>query len=172
MVPISKRALRGVSLMLIALPTFVFLFTWVKPVFSIPASLLLAAGCFCGLRRGRGKRQTAGQIEQETSYSFSVPTLLVIVGCALLWTFLAGQGGYFFQNEDHYGRNAILHDLLNHAWPVRFEGTSHALTYYLNYWIVPAALGKAAAALGQDSFAAANAVLFCQTTVFFTLLSF
>ena len=178
MVHIAKTALRDATLALLALPTFVFLLTWVKPAFSIPAVLLLAVGCYCGLSRERRRRRTDQKTDMpaasdEQIYLVSVPTLLVIAACALLWTFFAGQGGYFFQSEDHFGRNAVLHDLLSNAWPVRFEGTSYALTYYLNYWIVPAALGKAGAALlALDPFAVANAALFCQTAVLLALLFF
>ena len=110
----------------------------------------------------------------DTADCFTLPlaALLAVVLCALLWTFLSGIGGCFYQNEDHYGRNAIFHDLLGHSWPVYFDGTPYALDYYVGFWILPALVGKLFAALMGASllWPAANAALFVQTFWFLTLI--
>jgi len=49
------------------------------------------------------------------------------------WTVFSGLGGAFPQKNDLHWRNAILHDLLNYSWPVRYADGS-ALTYYLAFW--------------------------------------
>lgn len=171
MITISRRFLRGAALATLLLPSIVFLLTWVRPVFALPAAAALLAALLLSLRR-RDAEQANLFGDKSDSFSLSCWALLAVVACALVWTFFSGIGGMFYQNEDHYGRNAILHDLLEHPWPVRFEGTSYALTYYIAYWLIPSLVGKAAfALLGEGAcWTAANAALFLQTVWFLVLI--
>jgi hypothetical protein len=168
MLRIPRHALRTLSLFTLLCPTAAFLLTWVRPVFSVPSVLALGGALFFYARRGAQAR-----LHREEDV-WQCPALLFFaaLACAMLWTQLSGIGGFFYQNEDHYGRNAIFHDLLNHSWPVYFEGTPYALTYYINYWILPSLLGKAAALLdARLLWPAANIALYVQT-VWFLLLTF
>ncbi|MDO5377531.1 MAG: hypothetical protein Q4G52_04270 [Clostridia bacterium] len=171
MITLSRRFLRGAAFATLLLPSIVFLLTWVRPVFALPAAAALLAAFVSAMRRPKAERANLFG-EQDDSFSLSRWALLAVVACALVWTFFSGIGGMFYQNEDHYGRNAILHDLLEHPWPVRFEGTSYALTYYIAYWLIPSFVGKAASALlGEGAcWAAANAALFLQTVWFLVLI--
>lgn len=166
MLRLSKRALRRAALVTLLLPTAVFLLTWVRARIAVPSLLLLVLALFFYLRDPRETRL------DDDVWTCSYAMLGTIIACAFLWTFLSGIGGYFYQNEDHYGRNAIFHDLLNHTWPVYFEGTPFALTYYIAYWLLPALFGKGIAALlsTQLLWGAANAALFVQTLWFLLLI--
>ncbi|MBQ8095002.1 MAG: hypothetical protein IJ242_15730 [Clostridia bacterium] len=99
-------------------------------------------------------------------------TVLACLACAALWTALSGIGGFFYQNDDFYGRNAIFHDLLNYHWPVHFPGTEYALTYYIGYWMVPSLLGKITSYLigGQYLWELANIFLYLETVWFLFLI--
>ena len=168
---ISRRDLRCAALATLLLPAVAFLLTWVRPLIAVPCVLAVAAAFFLYVRQsGRIVRGLFG----DTADCFALPlsALLAVVLCALLWTFLSGIGGCFYQNEDHYGRNAIFHDLLSHSWPVYFDGTPYALDYYVGFWILPALVGKLFAALMGASllWPAANAALFVQTVWFLTLV--
>ena len=169
MIVISRRLLRNAALLTLLLPVAAFLLTWVRPVFALPAVAALAAACAL---HGRRAAEANFFGDGEDALRLSVWALLAVIACALLWTFFSGIGGMFYQNEDHYGRNAILHDLLEHPWPVRFEGTRYALTYYIAYWMLPALAGKGAALLGGEGmlWPVANAALFVQTVWFLVLI--
>ena len=170
-VHISRRALRCAALATLLLPAAAFLLTWVRPLAAIPCVAATAAA-FMLYCRGREQADLFGH-SADDDFTLPLSALLAVVLCALAWTFLSGIGGCFYQNEDHYGRNAIFHDLLNHDWPVYFEGTPYALDYYVGFWILPALVGKLLAALMGASWLwpAANAALFAQT-VWFLVLTF
>lgn len=171
---ISRHTLRTAALLTLLIPGVLFLLTWVKAVIALPSAAAALWAFWLYARKARSVplgRDAFGS--EEEAFTLPLLPLLAVIACALLWTFFSGIGGCFYQNEDHYGRNAILHDLLNHGWPVYFEGTPYALTYYLAYFIVPALVGKAACAvLGPGAlWGAANAALFLQT-VWFLVLAF
>ena len=172
MIAISKRTLKNAALVTLMLPPVSFLLTWVKPVVGVPCTLGALAACALYARENRRTHPLDAFGRQDDALRISPLCLLAVVACAALWTSLSGIGGMFYQNEDHYGRNAIFHDLLNHEWPVYFEGTSCALTYYIAYWLLPALVGKGVAALlGAGAlWGAANAALFVQTVWFLVLI--
>lgn len=169
MIHFSRRALRCAALATLLLPAAAFLLTWVRLPVSVPCVLAIAAAFILYCRR----REQADLFGHSADDDFALPpaAVLAVVLCALAWTFFSGIGGYFYQNEDHYGRNAIFHDLLSHSWPVYFDGTPYALDYYVGFWILPALVGKLLSALMGASWLwpAANAALFVQTVWFLAL---
>lgn len=168
----SKHTLRWVALLTLLLPSVAFLLTWVRPLISIPGTVLLAFA-FGSYVRTRKAAEMDAFGDDENVFECRVSVLVMVIACAVIWTFFSGIGGLFYQNEDHYGRNAIFHDLLEHDWPVYFEGTPYALTYYIAYWILPSLFGKMAMLWGHGEWCwpAANAMLFAQT-VWFLVIAF
>ena len=171
----SRRALRIAALLTLLLPAAAFLATWLRPALGLPMAAALVAAFALYVRASNAPaRDVFGH--EDDAFGCPVPVLALVVLCALLWTFFSGIGGLFYQTEDHYGRNAIFGDMLNHSWPVYFDGTPYALTYYIAYWILPALAAKGAAALlGAGAlWPAANAALFVQTVWYLivTLLLF
>ena len=166
MIRVPLARLRRMALLTLLLPEILFLATWVRPLFALPCIAALATAFVL-----YGRKDPAAA--EAPCAEFSVFTLLACLFCALVWTFFSGIGGFFYQNEDFYGRNAIFHDLLNFSWPVRFPGTSYALTYYIGFWILPALLGKlTAGVLGEALlWPAANVFLYAET-VWFLFLTF
>ena len=165
----SRRALRCAAMATLLLPAAAFLLTWVRPLVSVPCAAAVVGALALYTRQRRAPRGLFGDAEDD--FALPLSAVLAVVLCALIWTFFSGIGGCFYQNEDHYGRNAIFHDLLNHSWPVYFEGTPYALDYYVGFWILPALVGKLFAALIGASWLwpAANAALFAQTVWFLAL---
>lgn len=167
----SRRALRALALLTLLLPAAAFLLTWVRPLIALPSAAALLAAYVLYVRENRraAARDVFGQEDDDFECPASVLALTIL--CALLWTLLSGIGGLFYQNEDHYGRNAIFRDMLENPWPVYFEGTPYALTYYIAYWLLPALAGKAVSAVfgAELLWGAANAALFVQTVWVLTL---
>lgn len=171
----SRRTLRCTALCTLLLPATAFLLTWLRPMLGLPAAAALIAAFWLYVRASKSPAQDVFGHEDD-AFECPVSLFILVLLCALLWTFFSGIGGLFYQNEDHYGRNAIFGDMLTNTWPVYFDGTPYALTYYIAYWILPALATKGAAALlGPDALLpAANAALFIQTVWYLviTLLLF
>ncbi|MBQ9007996.1 MAG: hypothetical protein IJ088_01515 [Clostridia bacterium] len=146
--------------------------TWVRLSVSAPCSLALLAAFWLYHVHSGGTELKSVYEKQSEIWDCSWMTVALCFLCALLWTFFSGIGGFFYQNDDFYGRNAIFHDLLEHEWPVRFAGTPYALTYYVGFWIVPALIGKVCAGIGGPEilWLAANYALFAETVWFLFLL--
>lgn len=117
----------------LALPVIIFLLTWIRPLVGVPATLLVSFALFLAIRK-----------KYDFSIKLSKKTALITIGIALAWCFLGGQGGFWYQSEDHILRNAIFRDLIYHPWPVVFEKHDVLLNYYIGYWLLPALFGKIA----------------------------
>lgn len=103
---------------------------------AIPATaLLLAAWIFILLNA----RKT-----QSAVYEIKIKSIVFISVVLLLWCYIAGQGGFFYQSSDHQYRNAIFRDLVAFRWPVVYEQTGRSLVYYIGFWLIPASIGKVA----------------------------
>jgi len=84
---------------------------------------------------------------------------------------LAGVGGIGYQNYDYFKHNAIMHDLINHTYPVIYNahpdqgiGQPSPLVYYIAYYLPAALLGKLV-----GSTKAAFIFLFLQTLVILSI---
>jgi len=154
----------GYSLLLISV--VVFLVTWMQWYIGIPASLLLSFGFYKISRNIK---------EDNRVLSISKQTIVLIFALVLAWVLLSGVGGAFPQKADMHWRNAILHDLINYSWPVRYsDGFDSSLTYYIAFWMVPAIFGKIAVlfAGAQAGWIVANIVsaLYCAVIIFAVML--
>ena len=166
----SRRFLRCAALLTLLLPAAAFLATWLRPAFGLPMAAALIAAFALYVRASRSPARDVFGHEEDV-FECPAALLALVLLCVLVWTFLSGIGGLFYQTEDHYGRNAIFTDMLTNTWPVYFEDTPYALTYYIAYWLLPALAAKGAAAiLGAGAlWPAANAALFIQTAWFLTI---
>lgn len=97
--------------------------------------------------------------EEEIIFIHLWDFLLAIFLC-ILFIWLTGLGGKYYQTWDNHARNAIFRDLIYQAWPVIYEKTGNALVYYHIFWMFPAWMGKL---FGWDI---ANIVLFLQGVLF------
>lgn len=145
------------SLAYLALPVLLFLALWLKPVFAIPALLTTSAG-IVGLWR------TYPQREETRKRGNWLPCAAV----ALVATALSGAGGIGLQNWDYDKHNAVLHDLLTHPIPVRYESAGDPaltgpLVYYMGWYMPAVAVGRA------FGWAAANVTLFLWSFLGLTL---
>jgi len=143
---------------LIAIPVALFFALWFQPLLGIPAAAVVLWG---GWRLG-------GMVVPSPLPSRAAMAWLAFL--AIVWTWVAGLGGFFQQMPDHNFRNALLHDLIGNSWPVVWtapEGTV-ALDYYLAWSLVPALVGKIA---GWTAATLAMAAI-CATGAFLVLVLF
>lgn len=171
MVQIDLRKLKMTTLITLSLPIIIFLFGWVKLALALPLALLVGASLYI---IDRGYKQDNKIEEKQNTLEISRGGFLFLIFAALLWCFLAGQGGFFHQTEDHNFRNALFRDLINRPWPVSYKSSNTALVYYFSYWMIPSSLGKASllfASAGQ-AWVIGNFFLLCWSSllVFLTFL--
>lgn len=172
---ISDSVLKTAVMVSLAVPVLLFHLLFLRWTAGVFFGAALTGAVILYIRRLFEKRggKKNGTDARGGDFSLSVLSLLSCLLLAAAWTLLSGIGGYFTQSQDFHNRNAIFRDLLTHSWPVYFEGTNSALTYYIGYWIVPALIGKAGELLfgSQAAWSVGNSALYLQT-VLFLLLTF
>lgn len=107
--------------------------TWI----GIAAFALLGVSVFLAIRSNRSGDREYILISRKA--------IVFFICIAVIWTFLGGIGGHYYQSPDWDWRNAIFHDLIYKKWPVIYSEYDKALVYYIGYWLPSAALTKAIA---------------------------
>lgn len=134
----------------IALPIFIFIAGWLRPIFAAVLCAIFLVSLFFMLKNGPA----------PTDFRINRKHLSILLGSILIllvWLYLSGHGGFSYQNSDYHDRNAIFHDLINKSWPVTYDFSQAAqmqteglnalpsaavLTYYIAYWLPSALVGK------------------------------
>lgn len=85
---------------------------------------------------------------------FKIRTLSIFMSLLLIINVISGAGGFMFQNWDYHSRNALLHDLINYSWPVKYDFSKQEteknvinsekglLSYYFTWFLPSALVGK------------------------------
>lgn len=128
--------LKKVTAVYVVLPVLTFLIGYLKPIFAVPGALVCLAVLWFVLR----SRNT--ELAHDRKLTFSVPGILILAFVILLWGYLGGLNGFFYQSSDWKARNALYRDLITHTWPVVYEQKMTSLAYYIGHWLVPAMLSK------------------------------
>ncbi len=143
-IQLNYAKLKYPAMIYMSLPLFAFFIGFCRWQFAAPACALLAFALVQGVR----KSNVAGAHSEPISLAWWEP--LLFLAAALLWTFLGGLNGFFYQSSDWPWRNAIYHDLISYNWPVVYRYSGNALTYYVGFWLPPALAAKLATAAGAE----------------------
>lgn len=139
MIKININTVKSTSFGVLTLPVLLFFLGWLKLIIALPLCLSILFALFL-IIRGYSKQKPMQ--EEERYLEISYKGFIFIISVILVWCFLAGQGGFFYQSSDHNWRNAAFRDLINMKWPVIYDFSDSALVYYITYWLVPAGIGK------------------------------
>lgn len=130
---ISGKLLASCAVAYMALPTILFLLGWVRPLFSVPAAMAVAAASVL------------------LCVKLPVPSLhftrrqLAVYLCALLlsllWLLAGGITGVVLQHADFVVRNPIYDTLIRCDWPLVNAEGRHFI-YYHAFWLPPALICK------------------------------
>lgn len=131
----------------ISLPVFLFLAFYLRLSVGIPCIIAYAVALFFSLKKEKNDKDLEKQIFVSTK------TLVFLFAVVLLWTFLGGLNGHWFQTSDWDCRNAIFRDLITHYWPVRYWQSNSALAYYIGHWLPAAAIARLIFRFGGESIA-------------------
>lgn len=142
--PVWLRA----SLLYLSLPLLLFLFGWCRSWIAIPVCLCLLTSLWLLCREPLA---VAGPDNNTGVTRLSV---LVLFFMALAFCLVNGTTPPAPQSNDHLKHQLLAGDLIERAWPVRYEESpsGNFLCYGLGYYMVPAAIAKLAG-LGAHDFA-------------------
>lgn len=137
-----------ISYLILAIPIAMLLMFWFKWFVSIPAIACLVTALVLAIKKVKYKKL------EEYKSIFNIKRIIILLVFIFGLNILSGAGGLFYQNWDYRGRNAILHDLIDYDWPVKYDYTEQEyeankigadkgfLSYYFAYWLPAAAIGK------------------------------
>ena len=147
----------------LAIPLLLFLLNWLDYGWAV-----VFGGAFCF-----AFYKVYSSIKSDDVEILSYNSLLVVIGIATVWSFLAGIGYFYHQPFDYHFRNAVFRDLINYEWPVFYDRANTPMVYYMGYWLFPALFGKFALLVGLSSYNAfifANIILFMYAVFGVTLV--
>lgn len=111
----------------LAVPLLIFLLSWIKPLYGLPALLCLTLVLF-------SYKIEWNSVTPLNEIILAIFTVVLVV--------FSGNGEFSFQTYDHFKHNLIFADLVKYNWPVYYPATDEHLNYYLGYYLVPALFGK------------------------------
>ncbi|GFI17087.1 hypothetical protein IMSAGC009_02255 [Lachnospiraceae bacterium] len=98
------------------------------------------------VRKGKRKRKIIRicfpKEKPEDVIQIQIRYLIIFAIVAVIWSFLGGQGNFYYQSPDWGCRNAIYRDIIYREWPVVYQDYNKALVYYIGYWLPAAAITK------------------------------
>ncbi len=141
------RRLCVVTLWYLAVPLLLFFLGWMRPVWGVPAALLLTGTL--GVLSRRGWRLLPGEeiLTREEKKHLRIGLLWTAIPVALLVAQI-GAGGFGFGTYDWDNKhNIVFADLVRSAWPVVYRGSGTPenglmLVYYVGYYLPAALVGK------------------------------
>lgn len=145
-VKLEYEGVKRFAYIYLVIPVILFCAGYLRLSIAIPAVVVTIFSASCAIRR-----LPKAQILKRETICISIPEVLLIFLVMLLWSYLGGLNGLFYQTSDWPYRNAIFHDLIDYKWPVVYEETASALDYYVGFWLLPAILAKAIAFIVGDS---------------------
>jgi hypothetical protein len=130
---ISRKHLVAATLLYLGLPLVIFFLGWLRPIYAALAVLPLILLSADMVRSW--PEDSAGP-----GLKTIVATLLFCMGLAAF----VGVGGLGWQQFDWYKHNAVMHELINHPWPVYLQDGDRqwALVYYVGYYLPAALVGR------------------------------
>lgn len=137
-IELNDTKIRRFAFLYIALPLLVFLVGFLRWYYALASGAALVAAVALAWQPRPANRKKA----RARAITISLPGLLALLGVALLWCYLGGLNGLYYQSDDWVIRNPIFRDLITRRWPVVYGENGAALVYYIGFWLPAAAVGK------------------------------
>lgn len=132
----------------ITLPIIIFIIFWCNIYISIPLSILLLLF----------SKKIYYEINSSNIQIFNkntIPYWIFVIAIIFIIVFYSGIGGFSYQTNDFWARNALYYDLKNYNWPVIYDLSQQSeyvkkivgegkvsLVYYFTWWLVPSLFSK------------------------------
>lgn len=127
----------------LALPSVIWLATWLRPWIGIPVAAAVVFALFCALRGIHAKGDRGGLRDVTVDRRYWLIAVVLV-----LFVFFSGIGAIWYQiSGDKVYRNSVFLALSQNPWPVNIpaaDGTPSVLTYFFGFWLPAALVSKAA----------------------------
>lgn len=133
---ISFEKIYKSAMIYISLPLIIFLCGYIKWYYALFCCVIL---CLVLSQISRNITNVHGS---QKNFQVSSKTVIIVFIFSMIWSYLGGMNGYYYQSSDWDSRNAVFFDLIRYKWPVTYEINGAALVYYFGHWLPPAALAK------------------------------
>lgn len=142
------KAILMVAYLFLMIPILIILMFWFKPIVSLICSALLVVTYILLVKSIKYKKL------EEYKEIFNLKKMAIFFALIIIINILSGAGGICYQNWDYKGRNAMLHDLIDNEWPVKYDysnldyeknkiGSEEGVfSYYFAFWMPAALIGK------------------------------
>lgn len=129
------------TLAYLAVPMAFWLTGWLHAWLAWPLVALLGGGAWCAWQETKRHFQSPNRKPDATVSGWSLVAGAAVVA---LWAFYSGAGGFTHANMDWEKHFAVLRDLLEQPWPLRYvvDGQAAPLSFYLAYYLPAAAVGS------------------------------
>ncbi len=131
---VKFKTVTAMAYAILLIPILIFFWGWLKWYFALIFSAILLLGML--------KVYKSEYIERKEILEIPIGAFLLAGLLFAFWVLIAGTCGVSVSNYDTPWRRAILRDLVDFKWPVRYEATSTNLVYYHVFWMIPALVGK------------------------------
>ena len=107
---LNYKRLKVWAFLYLSLPLLLFVCGFTRLLVAIPCCLAIVFAVWQALCKAK---VATGH---ETEIVLSKTTLIALILFVLLWSFLGGLNGFWYQSSDWPWRNAIYHDLIDYSW--------------------------------------------------------
>ena len=114
---LTYKKLKPFALSYLTAPLAVFFAGYLRAPFAVAGLAVLAFAWWYAVCKTPQVKQVG---QEEQGITLSVPKLVLLFALMLLWGYLGGQTGFFYQNSDWGYRNAIYRDLITNSWQVYY----------------------------------------------------
>ncbi len=135
---IGYKNLKILAVLYAFVPIIIFYAGWLNIISAIIFIALSAAAIFFFIKNASHRDG------KYKSITLSKTQIIIIAAISLIWCFMAGQGGFVHQSQDHAVRNTLFKSLISQKWPVTYDNGNTMMCYYIAHWIFPAIFGKLA----------------------------
>lgn len=136
--------LRIAACIYIALPILIFSVGFLRWYYAMMSVLALGFAFYSAIAANNKS------VDFEKTIKMKISEISYIFLFSLIWTYLGGMNGCFYQSSDWNCRNAVYFDLISFDWPIIYDKTGAALVYYIGHWLPPALFGKFILVLTQS----------------------
>jgi len=144
----KNQLLRLATILYMLLPSFLFIYGWLKLPIAILVLIILASFTITividTFRSSSNSPILNVNLKQALSHDSIAGVTLAFLLIAI-WLTFSGVGGAGFQNTDYRANNALLKDLIIQDWPLRvaLDGVQVPVVYYIAYYLPASIIGKA-----------------------------
>ena len=134
-VKILSKLMASITYCYLTLPILIFVIGWLRWYWALTFGCCIVLGMVLCIKNDNIDYSVL--FKKNNAFRIAIAFFMIVI-----WVFLSGIGGVFFQNFDHGARTAIYRVLVEYDWPVLSKEEPVGLIYYIGFWLPSAVVGK------------------------------